>query len=152
MLFNIAIKNLLGAGIRTWLNVFVTSVSIFMIIFSQKMKKVILLWFAILVTIYGQNSAPAEFWIGYSQEEKIAFINGAYGTVAKLKSHHKTEVRKQYMHDDNWVEPYYIERFYQIADEYLANEIGYNLKTLLLLLLSLNGLSYQIFPFQKSNS
>ena len=96
------------------------------------MKKVILLWFAILVTIYGQNSAPAEFWIGYSQEEKIAFINGAYGTVAKLKSHHKTEVRKQYMHDDNWVEPYYIERFYQIADEYLANEIGYNLKIIAL--------------------
>tara|TARA_Y100000813_G_C23961387_1_gene257440 strand:+ start:188 stop:616 length:429 start_codon:yes stop_codon:yes gene_type:complete len=96
------------------------------------MKKVILLWFAILVTTYGQNSAPAEFWIGYSQEEKIAFINGAYGTVAKLKSHHKAEVRKQYMHDDNWVEPYYIERFYQIADEYLANEIGYNLKIIAL--------------------
>jgi len=37
MLFNIAIKNLLGAGIRTWLNVFVTSVSIFMIIFSSGM-------------------------------------------------------------------------------------------------------------------
>ena len=37
MLFNIAIKNLVGAGIRTWLNVFVTSVSIFMIIFSSGM-------------------------------------------------------------------------------------------------------------------
>jgi len=37
MLFNIAIKNLLGAGIRTWLNVFVASVSIFMIIFSSGM-------------------------------------------------------------------------------------------------------------------
>ena len=37
MLFKIAIKNLLGAGIRTWLNVFVTSVSIFMIIFSSGM-------------------------------------------------------------------------------------------------------------------
>ncbi len=37
MMFNIAIKNLLGAGIRTWLNVFVTSVSIFMIIFSSGM-------------------------------------------------------------------------------------------------------------------
>ena len=32
------------------------------------------------------------------------------------------------MHDDNWVEPYYIERFYQIADEYLSDEVGYNLK------------------------
>tara|TARA_B110000263_G_scaffold44481_1_gene36439 strand:- start:3364 stop:4578 length:1215 start_codon:yes stop_codon:yes gene_type:complete len=37
MLFKIAIKNLLGAGVRTWLNVFVTSVSIFMIIFSSGM-------------------------------------------------------------------------------------------------------------------
>ena len=96
------------------------------------MNKIILLWFTTLITIYGQNSTPAEFWIGYTQEEKIAFINGAYGTVAKLKAHHKTEVRKQYMHDDNWVEPYYIERFYQIADEYLANEVGYNLKIIAL--------------------
>ena len=96
------------------------------------MKKIILLWFTALINIYGQNSTPAEFWIGYTQEEKIAFINGAYGTVAKLKAHHKTEVRKQYMHDDNWVEPYYIERFYQIADEYLANEVGYNLKIIAL--------------------
>ena len=37
MLFNIAIKNLIGAGIRTWLNVLVTSVSLFMIIFSSGM-------------------------------------------------------------------------------------------------------------------
>ena len=37
MLYKIAIKNLIGAGIRTWLNVFVTSVSIFMIIFSSGM-------------------------------------------------------------------------------------------------------------------
>ena len=96
------------------------------------MKKTILLWFTTLITIYGQNSTPAEFWIGYTHEEKIAFINGVYGTVAKLKAHHKTEVRKQYMHDDNWVEPYYIERFYQIADEYLANEVGYNLKIIAL--------------------
>jgi len=96
------------------------------------MNKIFLLWFITLTTTYGQNSAPAEFWIRYTQKEKIAFINGVYGTVAKLKSHHKTEVKKQYMHDDNWVEPYYIERFYQISDEYLANEIGYNLKIIAL--------------------
>ena len=96
------------------------------------MNKIILIWFLTLTTTYGQNSTPAEFWIGYSQKEKIAFINGVYGTVSKLKSHHKTEVKKQYMHDDNWVEPYYIERFYQISDEYLANEIGYNLKIIAL--------------------
>ena len=91
-----------------------------------------LIWFLTLTTTFGQNSNSAEFWIGYTQKEKIAFINGVYGTVSKLKSHHKTEVKKQYMHDDNWVEPYYIERFYQISDEYLANEIGYNLKIIAL--------------------
>ena len=92
------------------------------------MKSIPLLIMFIVTLLIGQGAAPSEFWKSYSQEEKIAFINGVYGTVSKLKAHHKSEVRKQYMHDDNWVEPYYIERFYQIADEYLANEIGYNLK------------------------
>ena len=59
----------------------------------------------------------AEFWNKYTQEEKIAFINGSYGAVAKLKAHHKAEVHKQFLHDDNWIEPYYIERYYEIADE-----------------------------------
>ena len=35
MLFKIAIKNLLGARLRTWLNVFVTAISFFMIIFMS---------------------------------------------------------------------------------------------------------------------
>ena len=35
MLLKIGIKNLLGAGLRTWLNVFVTSISFFMIIFMS---------------------------------------------------------------------------------------------------------------------
>ena len=37
MLFKIAIKNLLGARLRTWLNVFVTAISFFMIIFISAM-------------------------------------------------------------------------------------------------------------------
>ena len=37
MLYKIAIKNLLGAKLRTWLNVFVTSISFFMIIFLTGM-------------------------------------------------------------------------------------------------------------------
>ena len=37
MLYKIAIKNLLGAKLRTWLNVFVTSISFFMIIFISGM-------------------------------------------------------------------------------------------------------------------
>ena len=78
------------------------------------------------------KSSPSDFWNGYSQEEKIAFINGAYGAIAKLKSHHKSEVKKQFMHDDNWVEPYYIERYYSISDEYIAEEVGYNIKIIAL--------------------
>ena len=77
--------------------------------------------------LYPQKNLPSNFWKSYSQDQKIAFINGAYGTISKLKSHHKSEVRKQYMHDKNWIEPYYIERFYEIADEYLANSVGYDL-------------------------
>ena len=38
MLYKIAIKNLLGAKLRTWLNVFVTSISFFMIIFLGNFK------------------------------------------------------------------------------------------------------------------
>tara|TARA_B100000131_G_scaffold176725_1_gene170599 strand:+ start:1127 stop:1561 length:435 start_codon:yes stop_codon:yes gene_type:complete len=88
------------------------------IIFSS----MFLLFFEIL-----QSSIPADFWNAYTQKEKIAFINGVYGTVAKIKAHHKTEVRKQFIYDDNWVEPYYIERFYEIADEYLSEEVGYDI-------------------------
>lgn len=92
------------------------------------MKKIIFFLLVYISLIYGQEISPSEFWISYSQKEKIAFINGAYGAISKLKSHHRLEVRKQYLNDDNWVEPYYIERFYQIADEYLSKEVGYNLK------------------------
>ena len=37
MLFNIAIKNLFGAKLRTSLNVFVTSISFFLVIFISGM-------------------------------------------------------------------------------------------------------------------
>ena len=92
------------------------------------MKRGILL-LALIQSLYSQSKiSPADFWKNYSREEKIAFINGAYGAIAKLKSHHKSEVRKQYLHNDNWIEPYYIERFYNIADEYIAKDVGYNIK------------------------
>ena len=95
------------------------------------MIKIILLC-AFISNGLSQEISPADFWQSYSQEEKISFINGAYGAIAKLKAHHKSEVYKQYMHDDNWVEPYYIERFYDIADEYRSEEVGYNLKIIAL--------------------
>ena len=36
------------------------------------------------------------------------------------------EVKKQYNQDPNWVEPYFIERFYEILDEHRSKKIGYN--------------------------
>tara|TARA_Y100001970_G_scaffold293379_1_gene439819 strand:+ start:5053 stop:5487 length:435 start_codon:yes stop_codon:yes gene_type:complete len=91
------------------------------------MNKIIFSSMFLLFFEFLQSSIPADFWNAYTQKEKIAFINGVYGTVAKIKAHHKTEVRKQFIYDDNWVEPYYIERFYEIADEYLSEEVGYNI-------------------------
>ena len=90
------------------------------------MKQIIIIFFISL--LIGQDIRPSEFWNQYDQKEKIAFVNGAYGAIAKLKAHHQAEVRKQYLHDDNWVQPYYIERYYDIADEYLSQEVGYNIK------------------------
>ena len=85
-----------------------------------------------LSLLNAQDISPSKFWLNYNTDQKIAFINGAYGAISKLKSHHQSEVHKQFMHDLNWVEPYYIERFYSIADEYLAQEIGYNIKIIAL--------------------
>ena len=89
--------------------------------------------FLITQSLFAQAKlSPAEFWRNYTHEKKIAFINGAYGAIAKLKSHHKSEVKKQFIYDDNWVEPYYIKRFYNIADEYIAKEVGYNIRIIAL--------------------
>ena len=49
-----------------------------------------------------------------------------------MKKSHKGEVAKQYLHDKNWIQPYYIERFYDIADEYLSEEAGYNLTIIIM--------------------
>ena len=95
--------------------------------------KIGIITLVIIQNVYSQSkTSPADFWNNYSKEEKIAFINGAYGAIARLKSHHKSEVKKQYIHDDNWIEPYYIERFYNIADEYITKEVGYNIKVVAL--------------------
>ena len=80
-----------------------------------------------LYSVFGQNRLPAEFWNQYDKDQKIAFINGAYGAISKIKSHHKLEVKKQYLNYKNWVQPYYIERFYEISDEYISEKVGYDL-------------------------
>ena len=78
-----------------------------------------------LCCVFSQNRPPAEFWNQYDKDQKIAFINGAYGAISKIKSHHKLEVKKQYLNYKNWVQPYYIERFYEILDEHRSKKIGY---------------------------
>jgi NADH/NAD ratio-sensing transcriptional regulator Rex len=45
-----------------------------------------------------------------------------------LKKKHKEEVAKQYLNDRNWIEPYYIERYYSLIDEYSSEFVGYDLQ------------------------
>tara|TARA_B100000408_G_C10293971_1_gene221532 strand:- start:898 stop:1329 length:432 start_codon:yes stop_codon:yes gene_type:complete len=99
------------------------------------MKKISVIYFTvsfIFCQVSTQNQLSIDFWTGLSEPEKISFVNGAYGTISLLKKHHQHEVRKQYLHDKNWVQPYYIERFYDIADEYRSEEAGYNLKIIVM--------------------
>ena len=99
------------------------------------MKKISVIYFTvsfIFCQVSTQNQLSVNFWTGLSEPEKISFVNGAYGTISLLKKHHQHEVRKQYHHDKNWVQPYYIERFYDIADEYRSEEAGYNLKIIVM--------------------
>ena len=76
----------------------------------------------ILVQISSSQSdnkkSPSSFWISLSNKEKISFINGTYSALSVLKKKHKDEVAKQYLHDKNWIQPYYIDRYYSIIDEY----------------------------------
>ena len=99
------------------------------------MKKISVIYFTvsfIFCQVSTQIQLSIDFLTGLSEPEKISFVNGAYGTISLLKKHHQHEVRKQYLHDKNWVQPYYIERFYDIADEYRSEEAGYNLKIIIM--------------------
>ena len=90
-------------------------------------KRIILISFLIsLVT--GQKRTPAIYWQSLEMKEKVSFINGVYSSGAKLKYHHKQEVKKQYNQDPSWVEPYYIERFYDIIDEHRSKNAGYDVE------------------------
>ena len=78
------------------------------------------------------KQAPSSFWISLSNKEKISFINGTYSTLSVLKKKHKDEVAKQYLNDKNWIQPYYIDRYYSIIDEYYSEQVGYDLKIIAL--------------------
>jgi len=100
------------------------------------MKKIYIIWLLICsMTLHSQSSnlnLPSEFWLGLTESEKLSFVNGAYGAISLLKKSHRDEVAKQYLHDKNWIQPYYIERFYNIADEYVSEEAGYNLSIIIM--------------------
>jgi hypothetical protein len=99
------------------------------------MRKILVIWLICIINIHSETPSgklPADFWLGLSELEKVSFVNGAYGAISLLKKNHKNEVKKQYLHDKNWIQPYYIDRFYDIADEYLSEEAGYNLKIIVL--------------------
>ena len=90
-------------------------------------KRILLIGFLISI-VMGQERTPAMYWQSLEMKEKSAFINGVYAGGAKLKYHHKQEVKKQYNQDPSWVEPYYIERFYDIIDEHRSKNAGYDVE------------------------
>ena len=100
------------------------------------MRKIFIIWLLICsMTLHSQSSSsnlPSEFWLDLTEPEKLSFVNGAYGAISLLKKSHRDEVAKQYLHDKNWIQPYYIERFYNIADEYVSEETGYNLSIIIM--------------------
>ena len=85
------------------------------------------IWILFASIIFGQSEAPADYWVKLIQGEKVAFVNGAYAGVARMKLHHEKEVQKQYMKDPYWVQPYYINRFYDIVDEHISQSVTYDL-------------------------
>ena len=78
-------------------------------------RRIIFLFFCFSIAL-SQKKSPASYWESLEVGEKSAFINGVYATGAKLKYHHKQEINKQYNQNPGWVEPYFIERFYEIVD------------------------------------
>jgi len=100
------------------------------------MREILIIYLLICsMTLHSQSSSsnlPSEFWLDLTEPEKLSFVNGAYGAISLLKKSHRDEVAKQYLHDKNWIQPYYIERFYNIADEYVSEETGYNLSIIIM--------------------
>ena len=92
-------------------------------------NKVVFLLFCIAM-VYGQKKSPASYWESLEVNEKAAFINGVYATGAKLKYHHKQEINKQYNQRPGWVEPYFVERFYEIIDEHRSRKAGYDVSVI----------------------
>ena len=98
----------------------------------MKLFLIIFILVQILSSQSDNKKSPSSFWISLSNKEKISFINGTYSALSVLKKKHKDEVAKQYLHDKNWIQPYYIDRYYSIIDEYHSEQVGYDLKIIAL--------------------
>ncbi|MBC8400768.1 MAG: hypothetical protein H8E14_04710 [Candidatus Marinimicrobia bacterium] len=92
-----------------------------------KILLIVILGSGLASDLSAQLNTPAEYWDSLTDGEKLAFVNGAYTAISRMKSFHMEEVKKQYGHDPYWREPYFIERFYQILDQHLAEGVGYNI-------------------------
>ena len=92
-------------------------------------KRIILFSFCFTL-ILGQKKSPASYWESLEMKEKVAFINGVYATGAQLKYHHKQEINKQYNQNPGWVEPYFVERFYEIINEHRSKKTGYDVSVI----------------------
>lgn len=89
--------------------------------------KLLAILFLLMCQVSIAKTTPADYWNSLDQSDKIAFVNGAYGAISSMKAHHLREVKKQYNQQPGWIEPYYIERFYEIVDEHLSQNVGYDL-------------------------
>ena len=85
MILKIAYKNLIGAGIRTWLNVLVTSISLFMIIFSSGMYEG-MIKHAMRVSIDTEVANGAYWHPDYDPLDPISFENSHSKPPPFLKS------------------------------------------------------------------
>ena len=94
------------------------------------MNKIVVLLLFCFTMVFGQKKSPASYWESLKVDEKTAFINGVYATGAKLKYHHKQEINKQYNQNPSWVEPYFVERFYEIIDEHRSRKAGYDVSVI----------------------
>ena len=73
--------------------------------------------------VFTQEHTPADFWYSMQEAEKISFVNGAYTAVSAMKMHHQRQVKEQYIGNDNWIQPYYIDRYYEIVDEHISTNV-----------------------------
>ena len=85
------------------------------------MKKIILL--ILVFTMHAQERTPADFWYGMEEIEKVSFVNGAYSATSAMKLHHQHQVKEQYVGNDSWVRPYFIDRYYEIVDEHISTNV-----------------------------